>query len=291
MGGGNYSYEAHKAITEQRSSLPVQQVFKQQKCHPLMNPHGVKFRECRDGADHPSSLGIVFALDVSGSMGQIPEQIARKELPGFMKTLLDTGVKDPQVLFCALSDVASNEAPLQVGQFESTAELMDQWLTWCWLEGGGRTPYESYELAMYFFARHTAMDCWEKRKKKGYLFITGDEPSYDAVKKEEVEGIIGDKIPENVPLKKIVEELGRTFNSYLLIPDPGRAKNVGKFWTDLFGSRTITMQSPADTCAVAAGLVALGERVVPDVPALARRMIDNGLAKARVDAVVKALNG
>ena len=26
---------------------------------------------------------------------------------------------------------------LQVGQFESTAELMDQWLTWTYLEGGG----------------------------------------------------------------------------------------------------------------------------------------------------------
>ena len=28
-------------------------------------------------------------------------------------------------------------APLQVGQFESTAELMDQWLTWTYLEGRG----------------------------------------------------------------------------------------------------------------------------------------------------------
>ena len=37
---------------------------------------------------------------------------------------------------------------------------------------------ESYELAMYFMARHTALDCHEKRGKRGYLFIIGDEMAY-----------------------------------------------------------------------------------------------------------------
>jgi hypothetical protein len=289
MGYGSYSYEAHQAIASKRAALPTQEVFKQRTCHPLMNPQGVKFRESRDAADHPASLGIIFALDVSGSMGQIPEQIARKELPGFMKTLLDCGVKDPQVLFMAFSDVASNEAPLQVGQFESTAELMDQWLTWCWLEGGGRTAYESYELAIYFAARHTAMDCWEKRKKRGYLFITGDEPSYPIVKKAEVDSVVGAKIPADIPLAEIVREANRTFNTYVLIPDPGRAAKVGDFWRGVLGKNAIAMSSPADTCPVAAGLVALGEGVVPDAQALGKRLAAAGLSSNRVDAVLKAI--
>lgn len=289
MGHGNYSYQAHQALTAQRASLPTQRVFTQTKCHPLMNPKGVKFRECRDSKDHPNSIGIFFALDVSGSMGEIPEAIARKELPGFMKTLLDCGVADPQVLFCAFSDVASNEAPLQVGQFESTAQLMDQWLTWCWLEGGGRTAYESYELAMYFAARHTAMDCVEKRKKKGYFFMTGDEPSYDAVKKNEVHDIIGDDIPGDLPLARVVEELGRTYEAYFLIPDPGRGAKVAPFWRGVLGKHTIIMETPADTCAVAAGLVALTEKLVPDLNGLAKRLADAGMAKERITAVKKAL--
>ncbi|MCL2777272.1 MAG: hypothetical protein FWD73_04645 [Polyangiaceae bacterium] len=33
----------------------------------------------------------------------------------------------------AVGDATSDEAPLQVGQFETTAELMDQWLTWTFL--------------------------------------------------------------------------------------------------------------------------------------------------------------
>lgn len=289
MGHGNYSYEAHQAIVSARASVPTQKVFTQSKCHPLMNPHGVKFRESRDSADHPNSLGIVFALDVSGSMGEIPEQIARRELPGFMKTLMDTGVKDPQVLFMAFSDTASNQAPLQVGQFESTAELMDQWLTWCWLEGGGATAYESYELALHFCAAHTAMDCWEKRKKKGYLFMSGDEPAYPALKKADVASVLGAKIARDVPLAEVVKDVQRTFHTYVLIPDPGRAARVGAFWKGALGKNAITLQGPADTCAVAAGLVALGEGLVPNAASLAEKMAKAGMPKSRIESAMKSL--
>ena len=88
MGYGSYSYTAHQALTSQRAALPTQQVFGQRGIHPKMNPFGVKVRECRDSADHPRSLGVVFALDVSGSMGAIPEALARKELPTFMKSAM-----------------------------------------------------------------------------------------------------------------------------------------------------------------------------------------------------------
>ena len=89
MGNGNYSQAAHEALLRGRANIPVQQVFKQGKCHPLMNPKGVRLRESRDGADHPQSLGIVFALDVTGSMGEIPRIMATQQLPIFMKTLMD----------------------------------------------------------------------------------------------------------------------------------------------------------------------------------------------------------
>ena len=76
MGTGNYSYEAHEALLRDRANLPSQQVFRQIQCHPLMNPKGVRLRESRDSADHPQSLGIAFALDVTGSMGEIPKILA-----------------------------------------------------------------------------------------------------------------------------------------------------------------------------------------------------------------------
>lgn len=137
MGSGNYSHAAHEALLRGRAKLPAQQVFKQSQCHPLMNPKGIRLRESRDSADHPQSLGIVFALDVTGSMGEIPRLLATQQLPVFMKILMDCNLRDPQLLFMAIGDAVSDNAPLQVGQFELTAELMDQWLTWSFLEGGG----------------------------------------------------------------------------------------------------------------------------------------------------------
>jgi len=104
MGYGGYSFEAHRAITSARADLPAQAVFKQRECHPLMRPHGLRVRESRDSESHPHSLGIILALDVTGSMGEIPELLAKKELPGFVKLLLDHGVPDPQVLFMAVGD-------------------------------------------------------------------------------------------------------------------------------------------------------------------------------------------
>ncbi len=291
MGYGNYSHEAHEAITRGRAHVPRQEVFAQRECHPLMNPRGVRLRESRDSAEHPRSVGIAFALDVTGSMGDIPDLLARRELPKFMKVLMDCKVADPQVLFLAVGDATSDRAPLQVGQFETTAELMDQWLTWSYLEGGGG-PHdtESYELALYFLAQHTDMDCWRKRQKRGYLFMTGDERPYPAVSRIQIEAVIGDRVDEDIPTPAVVAAVQKTFEPFFLIPDLARRERCERPWRDLFGDRVIAMESPADTCYVAAGIVALGEGVVRDLDALARVIESAGAPKDRIGATVRALS-
>ena len=290
MGFGGYSHEAHEAITRSRAALPRQEVFKQRACHPLMNPLGVRFRESRDSETHPHSIAIAFALDVTGSMGDIPDLLARRELPTFMKTLLEQGVADPQVLFMAVGDATSDRAPLQVGQFESAAKEMDQWLTLSFLEGGGGGGgTESYELGLYFLARHTSMDCFEKRGKRGYLFMTGDEHPYPRVSRQQVTSLIGDELQDDLPLPRVVSELGRTFQPFFLIPDLGRRGRCERVWRDLLGDHVICMEDPADTCHVAAGLVALGENAVPDLDALARQIEGTGASRERLGAVVRAL--
>jgi hypothetical protein len=92
MGYGNYSYSAHAALVAGRANQSRSEVFKQVQCHALMNPKGLKVRECRDSADHPETLGILFALDVTGSMGNIPHLLAKEELPNLMKLLTDCHV-------------------------------------------------------------------------------------------------------------------------------------------------------------------------------------------------------
>ena len=88
MGHGMYSYQAHVAMTQKRASASQAELFTQRQCHDLMNPFGVKLRESRDSESHPHSLAVIFALDVSGSMGEIPAKLATDTLPVFMKALL-----------------------------------------------------------------------------------------------------------------------------------------------------------------------------------------------------------
>ena len=81
-----------------------------------MDPKGVKLRESRDSPDNPESQGIVFALDVSGSMGQIPKLMATQQLPNFMKVLMGCQIRDPQVLFMAIGNATSDQAPLPLSR-------------------------------------------------------------------------------------------------------------------------------------------------------------------------------
>lgn len=290
MGYGNYSHDAHQAVLDGRAALPAQSVFRQQECHPLMNPKGVRVRESRDSAEHPSSLGIVFALDVTGSMGAIPKLLATEQLPKFMKVLMDCKVAGPQLLFMAVGDATSDRAPLQVGQFESTAELMDQWLTWSYLEGGGGGQgQESYELALYFLAQHTEMDCWVQRSKRGYLFMTGDEKPYPVLSRHIVEAVVGDRLDDDLGVEEIVAELQKTFVPFFLIPDEKRRRNCERTWRDLLGDHVVCMESPEDVCFVAAGALLIHERLVSDEGELVNVMRGAGIRDDRVGPVVRAL--
>jgi len=164
------------------------------------NSAGKLVRESFDSDVHPESIGVGVLFDVTGSMGGIPRQFVIK-LPNFMSMLVKEGfLTDPHILFGGIGDATSDLVPLQVGQFEGGNE-MDDALTNIYLEGGGggqRT--ESYELAMYYMARHTDMDCLNKRGRKGYLFIIGDETPYPIIRKAEVANVIGDKLEADIRL-------------------------------------------------------------------------------------------
>jgi len=290
MGYGNYSSAAHAALTAKRAHQAGAEVFTQRQCHPLMNPKGLKVRESRDSADHPNSLGITFALDVTGSMGDIPHLLATKELPNFMKLLTACDVTDPQLMFMAIGDANSDQAPLQVGQFESTAELMDQWLTWSFLEGGGGgTGEESYELAFYIAAQHTDTDNWVKRKKKSYLFLTGDERPYPAVSRHHIEALVGEKLDEDIPIEEVIAAAAESYHIFFLIPNLARRPRCEARWRELLGNHTICMESPADTCAVAAAIVGLTEKLIPDLDSLAGILSSHGFDHQHVGSTIRAL--
>jgi hypothetical protein len=273
MGHGEYDLQAHQAATRARAALPSEQVFQSNGCHPGMNPLGVTVRESRDSEAHPDSVGVVFALDVSGSMGEIPQRLATETMPLFMESVL-TVLPDPQVLFIAFGNAWADRSPLQVGQFESEAALIDRWLAATHLEGGGGGLGESYDLAMYFAARHTSMDCFEKRRRKGYFFMTGDEVPFTHLPAAQVQTVLGEALNGPIAIHDVATMVTEMFHAFFLIPDAARAEQFEceGTWRMLWSDRVIVLGAPEDTAVACALLIGIQEGTLPDAAAIERQL-------------------
>ena len=128
MGGGSYSYNTSIVrASNVYASMDRNEVFTSTSLNPQMDIKN-KVRECVDSEEHPNAFPIIIGLDVTGSMGRIPYELITSGLPQIMKKIMDEGVKDPQVCFFGIGDSRSDTSPLQVGQFESSDELMEKWL-------------------------------------------------------------------------------------------------------------------------------------------------------------------
>ena len=240
--------------------------------HDALDPLRVGVRESRDSAEHPQSLAIAVLFDVTGSMLGVP-RVLQAKLPQLLGLLLRKGyATDPQIMFGAIGDATCDRAPLQVGQFESD-NRMDDDLGRILLEGGGGgQKTESYELALYFMARHTATDCLTKRGRRGYLFIIGDEMAYPRVKPAEVRSVIGDDLREPVPVTDMMAEVSRKWDTYYILP--AGASYVGDpevlgFWRGLLGQSVIQLADLDAVCETIALTVGLGEDAIS---------LDDGLA-------------
>lgn len=250
------SSRAEKGIPTFAYSASVTKGELPKKAHDSLGVLG-KIRESRDSAEHPESAAIGVIFDVTGSMRTVPITMQSK-LPKLMGLLLRKGyIKDPQVLFGAVGDYFADNVPLQMGQFESGIEMDDN-LTNVYLEGGGGGSYEeSYQNAMYYFAHKTSCDCLEKRGKKGYLFLIGDEKPYPKSTKEELRALIDENAQSDVDLPEIVSAVKEKFNVFFVIPnntshfgDPALKER----WVGLLGEQNVIMLEDPDAVCETIGL-------------------------------------
>ena len=261
--------------------------------HQTLDPRGLGVRESRDSDEHPDSNAIIISLDVTGSMGKVVRGI-HADLPRLHELLLGHRyVPHPQILFAAVGDATCDRVPLQVGQFESD-NRMDQNLENMILEGGGGgQTTESYELMLYVAARHTAIDCWEKRRRKGYLFMIGDEMAYPEVSAAQVNQLIGGGLPQDVPLAEIVDEVRERYHVYYVIPggaSHGADKRVIGFWEDLLGPQSvIRLECPEDTSESIGVTIGVNEGAV-SVEQGAEHLRKRGMLGRAVDRVAQAVH-
>ncbi|CDF79617.1 conserved hypothetical protein [Formosa agariphila KMM 3901] len=217
MGGGRFSNDAYARLRKSKdySNKSREEIFTSRQIDPEMDPTKALVRESRDSEEHPETVSIIVALDVTGSMGFVPEHIVKEALPDLIGSLMEAGIEDPQVLFLGIGDFIYDSAPLQVGQFESSAELLDRWLTRVYLEGGGGgNNQEGYNLAHLFAARHTSIDCWEKRQQKGFLFTIGDEPVFPTIPAEIIKRYTCTDEAETITTEAIIKEAQETYNVF-----------------------------------------------------------------------------
>ncbi len=226
-----------------------------------MLPKGLTVRESRDSDEHPESLAVMIFLDDTGSMGRIPADIVKNELPTLMNTIIDNGVLHPQILFGAINDHHCLDTPIQVGQFESGTEELDKWLTGVALQGGGGgQDMESYLLAWLIAGRHTSIDCFEKRNEKGFLITIGDEKSWDVVDADTLRTVLGYEKTEDVTDIQLLEEAQRLYNVYHIHVNEASYRDdpqVLGYWTKMLGERLIVLNDYHAICATIATLIAV----------------------------------
>ena len=196
----------------------AQDMYRAKNLAPELNPFKV-MRECCDNEEHPQTVPVILALDVTGSMGGALLKTAAS-LNGIMQTALDR-FKDVEFMVMGIGDLAYDRAPIQISQFESDIRVAEH-LDKLWFErGGGGNGFESYTAAWYMGLNHTSLDC-HKRGKKAIIITMGDEALNPYLPGQRLAQLTGDSLEADVATGQLYKAVREKFEIYhIAIDDPG----------------------------------------------------------------------
>lgn len=269
MGHGSYTaadWSKLKSSRDLGNSKSERDIFKKTKCDPRFDPKFIQVREARDSDDHPESTPIIIGLDVTGSMGYLAKKVATEALNETMMKLYSTNaVRDPALMFAAYGDY-EDKSPLQVTQFESDIRIAEQLLD-LWLENRGSGDVVP-SMLWYFAAKHTALDNYDKRKKKGFLFTIGDcaDCRGDSLS-ETYQKVFGETV--EMSIAEVLAEAQQKFEIFHLFLDEYRRHN-----------QTFTSRLPGHTMAITPGEI----DAIPEILISTMQMVEG---KSLEDAVAQ----
>jgi hypothetical protein len=250
MGYSSYSTNSYRNTAKSFETKSSAEIFNNE-ADQTMIPFNMSTRECRDSENHPNAIPIIIGLDVTGSMGYIPEQIIKHGLGHMIEKIIAAGISDPAICFVAVGDQFTDYSPLQVGQFESGDQELVMWLQRIWLEGhGGGTTEESYQLVWEFANKHVITDQWEKRKQKGIIITIGDEKPHNNLLK--AESIFGGQVI-NKTTEDLLKETRVQWEVFHIHANDGsypvstpRGKDVVETWSKLLKQGLFIVNSHTD---------------------------------------------
>ena len=216
------------------------QVYRSRMLNEQLNPKNV-IRECCNSDEHPNTIPVILALDVTGSMGGACQETA--EALGVIMEQLYKKFKDIEIMVMGIGDLAYDKAPIQISQFESDVRIAE-WLDKIYMEhGGGGNSYESYTAAWYMGLRHTKLDAYDKQGRKGIIITMGDEPLNPYLPKSELSNVTGDSLQGDIETKDLFKDASEKFDIYHIAVDSPQdsysyyEKRIKESFGNLLGQR------------------------------------------------------
>lgn len=237
----NYSNSRGRSVTLDGlvTSTNLHDYYDQKRIHKDLVPYKV-IRECVDYDEHPNTIPVILALDVSGSMSSACIRTAQA-LNQIMTNLYEK-YNDIEILVAGIGDLEWDRAPVQVSQFEVDIKIAEH-LDKIYMEhGGGGNGYESYTAAWYFGLKHTKLDCW-KRGKKGIIITMGDEALNPILYQQQIKAIFGDSVEADVRTEVLYKMASEKFDIYhIAVDDPANEysfynKAIDKTFKPILGDR------------------------------------------------------
>lgn len=229
MGSGSWTSDSFKSYASRKMykltdndtvdlrGMHLQDMYDSVGLPEELDPKNV-MRECCDSEEHPNTIPVILALDVTGSMGDAAMQVASK-LSEIMTKLYKT-IADIEFCVMGIGDLAYDQAPIQISQFESDIRIAESLDKVYFEGGGGGNCFESYTAAWYMGLRHCKLDCWN-RSKKGIIITLGDEELNPYLPKASLSRATGDPLQADIETPDLYEEVSKKYDIYHIFVDHG----------------------------------------------------------------------
>lgn len=194
--------------------------FTTRRLDESLDPSKFEVRECVNSEEHPNTIPVILALDVTGSMGNACQETA--EALNVIITNLYEKFKDIEFCVMGIGDLEYDYAPIQMSQFESDIRIAES-LDKIYMEhGGGPNSYESYTSAWYVGLKKTKLDCFDKQGRKGIIITMGDEPLNPVLRKSKINKFANVNEQDDVKTDKLYAEAREKFDIFhIAVDDPG----------------------------------------------------------------------
>lgn len=223
-----------------------------------LNPYK-KIRECCNSEEHPNTVPVILALDVTGSMGRACKETA-SAISQITKELFNR-FQDIEIMSMGVGDFEYDTFPLQASQFESDVRIAKQMDDLYIEHGGGGNLYESYTAPWWFGLYRTKLDCFDKQGRRGIIITMGDEPLNPTLPKNSILAYLGklENTDNNqhcvFETKKLFEEASKKFDIFhIAIDDSGNCyksykEDVDRSFKEVLGDnfKISTIENLKDT--------------------------------------------